>query len=134
MLSKLIIDPNLNSQQETVDKLLTEFELTKNHPDLLWIESQEDKALGVKEAKSVRKHFSFKPLNSKVKIAVIIGADTLSIDAQNSLLKILEEPPANAGLILTATSESNLLPTILSRCQIAREGSHIKKMEGKNHE
>jgi hypothetical protein len=46
------------------------------------------------------------------------AASVLTVEAQNALLKTLEEPPEEALLLLGAKSESDLLPTILSRCQI----------------
>lgn len=52
------------------------------------------------------------------RVAVIKGADLLSEEAQNALLKVLEEPPADTALILTTLSKKNVLPTILSRSQV----------------
>lgn len=50
------------------------------------------------------------------RVAIIDAADEMNINAQNALLKILEEPPANAMLLLISHAESRLLPTIRSRC------------------
>src|SRR5690606_33119153 len=44
--------------------------------------------------------------------------DLASIPAQNALLKVIEEPPSNTQIVLTCTTQANLLPTITSRCQI----------------
>jgi DNA polymerase III delta prime subunit len=54
------------------------------------------------------------------RVCVIEDADKLSEEAANALLKILEEPPARTQIILIATFERNMLPTILSRCAVLR--------------
>lgn len=117
MISRLLISADFDSQKEEALNILSDLKITQNHPDLFWLEA-EGKSLGVEETKKIREHLSFKPHSAEGKVVVIIGADKLTPDAQNSLLKTLEEPPESATLILTAQSEDNLLPTILSRCQI----------------
>lgn len=57
-----------------------------------------------------------KPFNSKLLTLIIIEADKLTSEAQNSLLKLLEEPPKETQLILTTQNRNNLLPTVVSRC------------------
>jgi replication-associated recombination protein RarA len=52
------------------------------------------------------------------RIAFLPDAQTMTKDAQNALLKLLEEPPEGSMLLLTATSERAMLPTIVSRCQV----------------
>jgi DNA polymerase-3 subunit delta' len=54
------------------------------------------------------------------RVCVIEDADKLSEEAANALLKILEEPPARTQIILIASFERNMLPTILSRCAVLR--------------
>lgn len=128
MLSQLIIAPVRKLQMEKVSSLLKKLEISNPHPDLLWIEPEEDKNLGVKEAKTIRDHLSFKPHSAKGKVVVAIGADTFSTDAQNSLLKTLEEPPDSASIILTASSEEKLLETIRSRVEIIRDNSQSEDL------
>ncbi len=118
MLSKLILASGIEAQKEAVLKELTKLEVSLNHPDLLWIE--DEGKIGVEEIKKIRGHFSFKPYSAKGKTAVIISSENLTQDAQNALLKTLEEPPEGASLILAASGETALLPTILSRCQIVQ--------------
>ncbi|HEY3782802.1 MAG TPA: hypothetical protein VGL56_17095 [Fimbriimonadaceae bacterium] len=60
--------------------------------------------------------FRTQPLLSSRKVVIIKGADRMNESASNSLLKILEEPPPYAKLVLTTTSLGDILPTILSRC------------------
>lgn len=119
MLPKLIITSDVNFGKKIVDKLLIDLKVTSNNPDLLWIDSGE-KSIGVEEAKKIRRHFHLKPYSTLGKVAVILGADKLTAEAQNSLLKTLEEPPSEANLILTTSQEEKILPTIISRCEIVR--------------
>jgi DNA polymerase-3 subunit delta' len=58
--------------------------------------------------------------DGKYKVVVIDEADYLGQEAQNALLKTLEEPPVNSVIILICTSREALLPTVISRCQIVR--------------
>jgi DNA polymerase III delta prime subunit len=120
MLSRLIISEDRQDQINKSEAFLQDLGVKNPHPDLLWIENDQSKSLGVKDAKTIREHLSFKPYSAKGRVVVVIGADMLSIDAQNSLLKTLEEPVESAAIILTAQSEEGLLETIRSRTQIIR--------------
>jgi len=89
----------------------------ENNPDLKIIEKiKTKKSIGIDEVKPISNFLKIKPLGSK-KIIIINEANSLTTEAQNSLLKILEEPPLYAQIFLEANSIENLLPTILSRCQ-----------------
>ncbi len=63
-----------------------------------------------------------KPVRARRKVFVISSAEAMNEPAANKLLKTLEEPPGATTLILTAAGTANLLPTIVSRCQIVRFG------------
>ena len=82
-----------------------------NNPDILKI----DNTYTIDEIRSIKKFFSQKPYNHQSKIAIIYDIDNLRPDAQNALLKTLEEPGENNYLILTTQKPSSLLATILSR-------------------
>lgn len=124
MITKLLVHPDQEIQISEVDKLLTALDLTRFHPDVLWVEGDR---LGVEQAKQVREHFLLKPHSAKGKVVVVVGADNFTSDAQNSLLKTLEEPPGEAQLILTASSEGALLPTVISRCETVYISSKADK-------
>jgi len=62
------------------------------------------------------------PVEGRRRVALIHRADRLSEPAQHALLKLLEEPPAHTHLILAATEETTLLPTVKSRCATLRLG------------
>jgi len=63
---------------------------------------------------------NYAPLSGKYRVFIIEQADTLNPSSENSILKILEEPPPYAVLILLSSNPNSLLPTIRSRCRIVR--------------
>ncbi len=86
-----------------------------NLTDLEIIESEEGK-IKIEQVRNLQGKILEKPIVSSKKIYIIKEADTMTKEAQNCLLKTLEEPPEYTVLILIATSESLILPTIKSRC------------------
>ncbi|MCL5783901.1 MAG: hypothetical protein M1142_00900 [Patescibacteria group bacterium] len=115
MIPYLLIHPDFSKREEEAKKILTQKNISQGHPNLLWI--GEDK-LGIKEVKKIREHLNLKPYQGQSQAVVIIKAENLTPDAQNSLLKTLEEPPEQAILVLGAACEDQLLSTITSRCQL----------------
>jgi DNA polymerase-3 subunit delta' len=81
------------------------------------VESSVRTKIGIVEIQELQHHASLPPFEGKKKIFIIDGAENLSIEAANCILKILEEPPPNVIWILLVTEENKILPTILSRCQ-----------------
>jgi DNA polymerase III subunit delta' len=71
--------------------------------------------LRIGQLRAVRRAAYFQP-SGKRRVFILDGAETMRPDVSNVFLKILEEPPGSATLILTAPSPFSLLPTILSRC------------------
>ena len=57
------------------------------------------------------------PIKAKKKSVFVLNTDNLTREAQNSILKIIEEPPKNGVIFLGVKSAENILPTLLSRCQ-----------------
>lgn len=87
-----------------------------NHPDIRWI-THENPSIGVDDIRrQVNGDIQIKPYSSPYKIYIIPDADKLTEQAQNALLKTIEEPPEYAIVILLAGSLNMILPTILSRC------------------
>jgi DNA polymerase-3 subunit delta' len=87
-----------------------------NHPDIIWVK-HEKASIGVDDIRAqVNADIQVKPYNSRYKIYIIDEADKLTEQAQNALLKTMEEPPEYAVLILLVGNISIILPTILSRC------------------
>lgn len=76
------------------------------------------KNISIAQARELISFISIRPVNSKSKVAVIYAGQFLSIEAQNALLKVIEEPPQYAQIIITVDHPSNLLQTIRSRCVV----------------
>lgn len=88
-----------------------------NQPDIIWLSHEKPGSIGVDDIRvQLNNDIGVKPYSSNHKIYIINEADKLTIQAQNALLKTLEEPPAYAVIILLTTNHEALLPTILSRC------------------
>jgi len=81
-------------------------------------------SITIEQVRSLKNFFSLKThINGVKRVALIVDADTMTVEAQNSLLKLLEEPPEHCHLILTSSHAEFLLPTILSRVQVV----HLRK-------
>jgi len=91
------------------------------HPDLAVIQAEsEGGILKVDQVREVQHALSLKPYQSKFRVALFLRFQEANDNAANALLKTLEEAPPHAILILTADSPEQLLPTIVSRCEILR--------------
>jgi DNA polymerase-3 subunit delta' len=77
-------------------------------------------SISVDTARRIKDWFSLRPLYSPRKVCVIAQADHMTEQAQNALLKTLEEPPAYGIAILTASNPGMLLDTVQSRCAVTR--------------
>ena len=87
-----------------------------NQPDIKYV-TPSKKTLGVDDIREqINNDASIKPYGSPYKIYIIPKSDTMTIQAQNALLKTIEEPPKYAIFILLAANIDAFLPTILSRC------------------
>ncbi len=86
-----------------------------NHPDFYEIEP-ENNTIKIEQIRQMQEKILEKPITSKRKVYLIIDSDTMTKEAQNCLLKTLEEPPEYATIVLTTSNESKLLNTIKSRC------------------
>ena len=88
---------------------------TNNNPDYFLIEPDNEK-IKIEQIREMQKKIAEKPIISNKKVYIINDADTMTTEAQNCLLKTLEEPPEYIIIILIASNENNLLSTIKSRC------------------
>lgn len=114
MTSFLIIHKDATTRQEYATTLAKKENI--NPFDIVVI--QLETSLGIEDVRTIQKKIFLKPFKGDNKALIIYNAHTASIEAQNALLKLLEEPPAHTLLILTAESKQNFLPTIISRCTI----------------
>jgi DNA polymerase III delta prime subunit len=77
-------------------------------------------SIGIEGVRKLRERLSLKPHSSSHHLVLFSEAQALTVEAQNALLKILEEPPAPTVFFLATFDERLLLPTIASRCQPIR--------------
>ncbi len=91
------------------------------HPDIIQVSlAEKKKMISISQIREIGGKLSAKPNEAHKRMVLIKDADKMNVQAQNALLKVLEEPPENTFFILTATQLSPLLPTIISRCRQIR--------------
>lgn len=87
------------------------------HPDITLLQGDgTPKSLSVAVIRELREQTGVVPNEADHKVAVLADADCMNVQAQNALLKILEEPPSYMLFVLTAESRTQFLPTVQSRC------------------
>jgi DNA polymerase-3 subunit delta' len=99
-----------------------------NHPDLTVVERIRDTSKGAARSailidqvrEEIQDTIRYKPFESVYKAFVVVDAERLTEQAQNCLLKTLEEPPGHSLLVLVASRLEPFLDTIVSRCQVVR--------------
>jgi DNA polymerase-3 subunit delta' len=103
-----------------------------NHPDVRFLDiahghfleapgkEYKGKDIPVDQIRALRQEASYHPHEGRWKVFVVADAERMNQSSANSLLKILEEPPAQVVFLLVAESSVALLPTIVSRCQLIR--------------
>ncbi len=85
-------------------------------PDVILVSAQKDrKTIGIEAVRNIRESAYIAPNDLSSKFYIIKDADTMTVQAQNALLKLFEEPPANVYFILLCSSATGLLPTVRSR-------------------
>lgn len=99
------------------DNILTSGELDRN-PDYMYVQKADNiaKNIAVDQIRKLQAFLYKTSVISGQKIAVIYAADQMNLNAANSCLKILEEPPGDTHLFLLTENAASLLPTIRSRC------------------
>ena len=88
-----------------------------NHPVIFWVTHEKPNSISVDDIRvQINCDIQVKPYNGKYKIYIVPDADMMTVQAQNALLKTIEEPPAYAVILLLTENANSLLPTICSRC------------------
>ena len=91
--------------------------LSGNHPDLIYVKHEKPNSIGVDDIREqINDTIMIRPYSSYYKIYIVDEAEKMTVQAQNALLKTIEEPPSYAVIILITTNQEAFLPTILSRC------------------
>lgn len=87
------------------------------HPDLLWTERAPDSTrVRIEQVRALQKALRLGANEGGRRVAVIADAEWLNLEAQNALLRLVEEPPAGTSVLLVARRATVILPTIRSRC------------------
>lgn len=92
-----------------------------HHPDLISTRLEDKKTvIGVGEVREVLGQLEYAPFEGRYRVWIVEAAEKLSDEAQNALLKTLEEPPRNALVVLVTRRYGSLIPTVTSRCRTVR--------------
>ncbi len=93
--------------------------LSGNHPDIIYVSHEKPGVIGVDDVrKGINNDILIKPYSSPYKIYIVNEAEKMSVQAQNALLKTIEEPPSYGIIMLLTSNAEVFLPTILSRCMV----------------
>lgn len=88
-----------------------------NHPDIIYIAHEKPNVISVDNIRQqINADIAIKPYSGPYKVYIMDEAEKMNVQAQNALLKTLEEPPEYAVILLLAARGETMLPTILSRC------------------
>lgn len=94
---------------------------SRNHPDVIWVTHEKPNTIGVEDIRTqLNQDIEIKPYYGPKKIYIISECEKMTVQAQNALLKTLEEPPSYGLIFLLTTNAEALLSTILSRCVVLR--------------
>lgn len=93
--------------------------LSGNQPDIIKVAHEKPNTIGVDDVRSqINNDIAIKPYSSPYKIYIMNEAEKMTTQAQNALLKTLEEPPEYGVIFLLTTNVNSMLQTILSRCVV----------------
>ena len=88
-----------------------------NQPDIIWVTHEKPNVISVDEIRTqILNDIELKPYTSRYKIYIVPDAQLMNTQAQNAILKTLEEPPEYAIIMLLTNNVDKFLPTIISRC------------------
>ena len=153
-VGKFTLAQQITKKLLNLGKAETEMEIN-NHPDFLLVKpkikqnkniSEKKKIskkntrpiIGIDQIRELKRKFSLSSFSGWYKVAIIDQADYLTVEGQNSCLKLLEETDARKNIIILITDNlSSILPTIISRCQMINFGlvnrEEMKKIKGDDH-
>jgi DNA polymerase-3 subunit delta' len=92
------------------------------HADALFIEPGDSGSIKIEQIREVIERSAYRPFEGRRRVVIINDADAIVVEAQNALLKTLEEPPPASTFVLVTSRPDTLLITVRSRCQRLRFG------------
>ncbi len=92
---------------------------SNNHPDIIRLDPS-GPYIKIEQIRSLCRTLGMKPYEAGMRVVIIPQAETMNPAASNALLKVLEEPPVKTLIILVTAHPSDLIPTVVSRCQMIR--------------
>ncbi|EJX01037.1 DNA polymerase III, delta prime subunit [gut metagenome] len=91
--------------------------MSRNHPDIIYVSHEKPASIGIEDIREqLISDVQIKPYTGPYKVYIVDEAEKMTVQAQNALLKTIEEPPAYAVILLLVNNGGALLPTITSRC------------------
>lgn len=114
MQSILISSKNKEKGREGAEKLFKTLKIDKFDRAILEYEKQ----VGILDVRRIQETIYLKPLKSEIRAVLIDATPGITTEAQNALLKTLEEPPESTLIIVQVLNSDEILPTILSRCKV----------------
>lgn len=112
MHALLISGGTKDKRNAKIQEIISEWKISKHDQ----IRLQSDTSIGITAIKEYIGQSKLKPQYSLYRVGIIEDAEHMTVEAQNALLKTLEEPPPHTRIILETANENLLLPTIISRC------------------
>lgn len=103
---------------------------SSNHPDVSIIRA-EGSSIGIEAVRQLQKEIYLKPYEGRKRVYIIAEGEKMTAQAQNCMLKVLEEPPGTGIIVITSNNYHNLLPTVISRCQVLKLNTEVSVL---NHQ
>lgn len=128
MQTLLVVGSDKKAREDVAKKILSDHSIDRLDVTVV----VNEKALGIEDVRSLKKHIFLKPILGKSKAVILQDAHTATVPAQNAMLKVLEEPPENTLIILTAERKELLLPTIQSRLSLVELETEAKPVGESN--
>ncbi len=122
MQSYIIVAKQRHIQEELLNNLYKQFAIEKFDK----VQPSFEKSIGIQDLRNLQAQFVLKPLQGFYRAIILNATLGITTEAQNALLKILEEPPLHTLIVLVVNDKEELLPTILSRCSILENGDGMK--------
>jgi DNA polymerase III delta prime subunit len=116
-MTYIIADKRERLQKKELKSLLNKLfgKEISDSPDIHVLNPEDKNSIGIEEVKELQQTMRFKPFQEGIQVGIILNAQKLTHQAQNSMLKTLEDSSETSIYILCVDNEKNLLPTIRSR-------------------